>query len=59
MRISDKRYFGDWLKQLKPLDPAALWSDFLARDDLSGYGDLASGQIRAYIDNWFNRGEQQ
>jgi len=34
MRISNKRYFGDWLKQLKPLDPAALWSDFLARDDL-------------------------
>jgi Fic family protein len=34
MHISDKRYFGDWLKQLKPLDPAALWSDFLARDDL-------------------------
>jgi len=34
MRISDKRDFGDWLKQLKPLDPAALWRDLLARDDL-------------------------
>lgn len=34
MQISDKRYSRKWLKQLKPLDPAALWSDFLARDDL-------------------------
>ena len=34
MHVSDKRYFKEWLKQLKPLDPAALWSDFLARDDL-------------------------
>jgi Fic family protein len=34
MHIHDKRYFKEWLKQLKPLDPAALWSDFLARDDL-------------------------
>jgi Fic family protein len=34
MLISNKRYFEDWLKQLEPLDPAALWSDFLARDDL-------------------------
>ena len=34
MHISDKRYFREWLKQLKPLDPAALWRDFLASDDL-------------------------
>lgn len=34
MRISDNRYFADWLKQLKPLDPVELWSNFLARDDL-------------------------
>lgn len=34
MLISNKRYFEDWLKQLEPFDPAALWSDFLARDDL-------------------------
>jgi Fic family protein len=34
MRISDKRYFREWLKQLKPLDPGKLWTDFLARDDL-------------------------
>jgi REP element-mobilizing transposase RayT len=26
---------------------------------LSSYGDLASGQIRAYIDNWVKEGEQQ
>lgn len=32
--MNDKRYFREWLEQLKPLDPAALWSDFLARDDL-------------------------
>jgi Fic family protein len=34
MPIHDRRYFREWLKQLKPLDPASLWSDFLARDDL-------------------------
>lgn len=34
MRTTDKRYFREWLKQLKPLDPEELWKDFLARDDL-------------------------
>jgi Fic family protein len=34
MQVSDKQYFIQWLKQLTPLDPVALWSDFLARDDL-------------------------
>lgn len=34
MYISDKRYLREWLKQLKPLDPEKLWSNFLARDDL-------------------------
>jgi Fic family protein len=34
MHINDKRYLREWLKQLKPLDPAALWADFLTRDDL-------------------------
>ena len=34
MHIDDKRYLREWLKQLKPLDPAALWNDFAARDDL-------------------------
>jgi Fic family protein len=34
MHINDKRYLREWLKQLKPLDPAALWADFVTRDDL-------------------------
>lgn len=34
MHIDDKRYLRKLLKQLKPLDPARLWSDFAARDDL-------------------------
>lgn len=34
MQISDKRYFKAWLKQTKPLPPEALWTAFLARDDL-------------------------
>lgn len=34
MHINDKRYLKKSLKQLKPLDPAALWRDFAARDDL-------------------------
>jgi Fic family protein len=34
MQIHDKRYSKEWLRQLKPLDPAALWRDFLTRDDL-------------------------
>jgi Fic family protein len=34
MHIDDKRYLRRLVKQLKPLDPAVLWSDFAARDDL-------------------------
>ena len=34
VHIDDKRYLKKLLKQLKPLDPAALWSDFASRDDL-------------------------
>lgn len=34
MHIDDKRYLRELLKQLKPLDPAALWSAFADRDDL-------------------------
>jgi len=34
MRTTDKRYFREWLKQLKPLDPGKLRKDFLARNDL-------------------------
>lgn len=34
MHISDKRYFREWLKNLKPLHPEKLSSNFLARDDL-------------------------
>jgi Fic family protein len=34
MHPNDKCYLREWVKQLKPLDPTALWSDFAARDDL-------------------------
>jgi Fic family protein len=33
MHTSDKRYFREWLKQLKPHDPGKLWSNFLARNN--------------------------
>jgi Fic family protein len=34
MHTDDRRYLRESLKQLKPLDSAALWSTFAARDDL-------------------------
>lgn len=34
MHIDDNRYLRELVEQLKPLDSAALWNDFSARDDL-------------------------
>ncbi|HZS09656.1 MAG TPA: Fic family protein [Blastocatellia bacterium] len=34
MRVADKQYYRAWLKQLKPSDPLALWSRFVAVNKL-------------------------
>ena len=34
MQVSNKKYFKQWLNQLKPVNPEKLWREFLERDDL-------------------------